>query len=191
MATRTLSADVRLIAATNKRLEDLVATGQFRDDLYFRLKGVRIELPSLRDRRGDIPLLAQAFMRESARENEKAVHEITAEAMERLQNYSWPGNVRELRSAIETAVVLCRGEKITVRDLPSEVRGGVPAIPTPARTAAATSDGGGLVVKDAEKQLIIRALKESNRNRTEAARKLGMSRRTLHRKLHAYSLEDL
>ena len=188
-STKTLTADVRLIAATNKRLEDLVAAGQFRDDLYFRLKGVRIELPPLRERRPDIPLLAQAFMRESVRENEKSVHEITADAMERLQSYSWPGNVRELRSAIETAVVLCRGERITVRDLPPEVRGGVPAIPIAGKNSEPSSVG--LDVKDAEKQLIIRALKECAGNRTEAARKLGMSRRTLHRKLHTYSLEHL
>src|SRR5204862_5227018 len=107
-SSKTHTADVRLIAATNTRLEDLVAAGQFRDDLYFRLKGVRVELPPLRERRQDVPLLAQGFMRESARENEKAVHEIAPEAMERLQSYSWPGNVRELRSAVETAVVLCR-----------------------------------------------------------------------------------
>src|SRR5436190_4694126 len=190
-STKTLTADVRLIAATNKRLEDLVATGQFRDDLYFRLKGVRVELPPLRERRQDVPLLAQGFMRESARENEKAVHEIAPEAMERLQSYSWPGNVRELRSAVETAVVLCRGERITVRDLPPEGRGGVPAIPTPGKNVGTPSTGGGLDVKDAEKQLIIRALKECDGNRTDAASKLGMSRRTLHRKLHTYSLEHL
>jgi len=189
-STKTLTTDVRLIAATNKRLEDLVAAGQFRDDLYFRLKGVRIELPPLRERRSDIPLLAQAFMRESARENEKAVDEITPDAMERLQNYAWPGNVRELRSAIETAVVLCRGEKITVRDLPPEVRGGSPVLPTPSKGMAAPA-GGGLDIREAEKQLIVRALKESDGNRTDAAKKLGMSRRTLHRKLHTYSLEHL
>jgi DNA-binding NtrC family response regulator len=190
-SAKTHTADVRLIAATNKRLEDLVAAGQFRDDLYFRLKGVRIELPPLRERRGDIPLLAQTFLRESARENEKAVGEITSDAMERLSNYPWPGNVRELRSAIETAVVLCRSDKITVRDLPPEIRGGVPSIPSVATKAAPAAPAGGLMVKDAEKQLIIRALNESAGNRTEAAKKLGMSRRTLHRKLHTYSLEQL
>jgi two-component system response regulator AtoC len=190
-SSKTLTADVRLIAATNKRLEDLVATGQFRDDLYFRLKGVRIELPPLRERRSDIPLLAQTFVREAARENEKPVREITADAMERLLSYTWPGNVRELRSAIETAVVLCRSDKITVRDLPPEVRGGTPTIPSPPKTAATVTGGGGLTVKEAEKQLIVRALKESEGNRTEAAKKLGMSRRTLHRKLHTYSLEHL
>ena len=189
-SAKTHSADVRLIAATNKQLEDLVAAGQFRDDLYFRLKGVRIELPPLRDRRSDIPLLAQAFMRESARENGKTVHEITSDAIERLLNYSWPGNVRELRSAMETAVVLCRSDKISVRELPPEIRAGVPVIFGPPKTASATARAG-LTVKDAEKQLIIRALKESDRNRTEAAKKLGMSRRTLHRKLHIYNLEHL
>ena len=189
-STKTLTADVRLIAATNKRLEDLVATGQFRDDLYFRLKGVRIELPPLRERRADIPLLAQTFMRESASENEKAVHEITPDAMERLQNYAWPGNVRELRSAIETAVVLCRSEKISARDLPLEIRAGTPAIPSVGKSAGASPRSGGLDVRDAEKQLIIRALKESDGNRTDAAKKLGMSRRTLHRKLHTYGIED-
>jgi two-component system, NtrC family, response regulator AtoC len=189
-SAKTHTADVRLIAATNKSLEDLVAAGQFRDDLYFRLKGVRIHLPLLRKRGPDIPLLADAFMRELARENEKPIKEIAPDAMERLQNYSWPGNVRELRSAIETAVVLCRSDKITLRDLPAEVRGGSPAVA--GRTKSSTSPaGGGLVVKEAEKQLIIRALKESNGNRTDAAMKLGMSRRTLHRKLHKYSLEHL
>jgi len=188
-SAKTHTADVRLIAATNKRLEDLVAAGQFRDDLYFRLKGVRVELPPLRERRGDIPLLAQAFLRESSRENEKPVREITSDAMERLLNYPWPGNVRELRSAIETAVVLCRSDKITVRDLPPEIRGDVPAIPSAPR--ATPTSRGGLLVKDAEKELIIRALKESSGNRTEAAKKLGMSRRTLHRKLHTYGLEQL
>jgi DNA-binding NtrC family response regulator len=189
-STKTHTADVRLIAATNKKLEELVKAGTFREDLYYRLNVVRMELPPLRDRRADIPLLAQAFMRESARENDKRVREIAPEVMERLIGYGWPGNVRELRSAIERAVVLCRGERITLRDLPSEVRADA-AVP-------ATGGGGGqfiaqgdITVKEAEKQLIIRALHESNGSRTDAAKKLGMSRRTLHRKLHAYHLEDL
>jgi two-component system response regulator AtoC len=189
-STKTHSADVRLVAATNKRLEDLVKAGTFREDLYYRLNVVRIELPPLRDRRADIPLLAQAFMRESARENEKRVREIAPEAMERLIAYGWPGNVRELRSAIERAVVLCRGERITVRDLPVEVRAEALA-GTPVATPGQFIAQGDITVKEAEKQLIIRALNESNGSRTDAARKLGMSRRTLHRKLHAYHLEGL
>lgn len=181
-------ADARIIAATNKRLEDLVASGQFREDLYYRLKGVRIEMPPLRERRRDIPLLANAFMREFAEENGKPVKEITAETMEKLVNYSWPGNVRELRSAIETAVVFCRGEKIGVRDLPQEIRTGEAGALMPPKAAASPSR---LSVKDAEKQLIIRALEECEGNRTKAAEKLGMSRRTLHRKLHTYQLEKI
>src|SRR5688572_3002171 len=191
-STKTHSADVRLITATNKRLEDLVKAGTFREDLYYRLNVVRLELPPLRDRREDVPLLAQAFMRESARENDKRVREIAADAMERLMAYAWPGNVRELRSAIERAVVLCRGERIAVRDLPAEVRAEAAAGKAAAApSASALIAQGDITVKEAEKQLIIRALNESNGSRTDAARKLGMSRRTLHRKLHAYHLEDL
>ncbi|MGH8022447.1 MAG: sigma-54-dependent transcriptional regulator, partial [Limisphaerales bacterium] len=104
---KTLTADVRLIAATNKNLEELVKTGGFREDLFFRLRVVEIVLPPLRERAGDVPLLAQKFLKEFAAENEKTVNEFTPEALELLMRYSWPGNVRELRTAIEHAVVLC------------------------------------------------------------------------------------
>ena len=111
------------------------------------------------------------------------MNEFTADALEALMNCSWPGNVRELRTAIEHAVVLCRGERISLRDLPPSVRGGGPAGDTK------LLQGKALTVKDAEKQLIVRALKETNGNRTLAAKKIGMSRRTFHRKLHAHHLE--
>ncbi len=110
-SNKTLTADARLVAATNKNLEDLVKAGTFREDLFFRLRVVEIHLPPLRERAGDIPLLAQSFLREFARENSKVVNDFTADALEALMNYSWPGNVRELRTAIEHAVVFCRGEK--------------------------------------------------------------------------------
>src|SRR5467141_5187041 len=116
-SNKTLTADVRLIAATNKNLEDLVTAGTFREDLYFRLKVVEIWLPPLRERREDIPLLAQTFLREFATENQKPISSFSPEAMDLLQNHSWPGNVRELRTAVEHAVVLCRTERITPRDL--------------------------------------------------------------------------
>src|SRR5882724_2439220 len=180
-SNKTLTADVRLLAATNKKLEELVKAGTFRDDLYYRLKVVEIELPPLRERGADIPLLAQSFMREFAKENDKAVKEFTSETMDTLMNYHWPGNVRELRTAIEHAVVLCRGERITLRDLPANVRGlGGP----PGGGMRRLLSQGDLTVKEAEKQLILRALKECEGNRTAAAKKLGVSRRTLHRKLH-------
>jgi DNA-binding NtrC family response regulator len=183
-SNKTLTADVRLIAATNNNLEERVKAGAFREDLFFRLRVVEIQLPPLRERAGDIPLLAQKFLREFAQENGKPLNDFTADALEWLMNYSWPGNVRELRTAIEHAVVLCRGEKISARDLPPPVRGGGPSgglAPALARTD--------LTVREAEKQLIIRALKETDGNRTLAAKKTGMSRRTFHRKLHLYHLE--
>ena len=153
--------------------------------MFFRLRVVEIDLPPLRERAGDIPLLAQRFLREFAQENGKAVNEFTADALEWLTHYAWPGNVRELRAAVEHAVVLCRGEKISARDLPPSVRGGSGGRGDETPLFARND----LTVKDAEKQLIIRALKETNGNRTLAARKVGMSRRTFHRKLHTYHLE--
>lgn len=184
-SSKTLTADVRLVAATNKNLEELVKAGTFREDLFFRLRVVEIALPPLRDRTGDIPLLAQKFLREFAAENEKPVNEFTADALELLMRYSWPGNVRELRTAIEHAVVLCRGGKISARDLPPSIRSGGVVLTQPAQAIPAND----LTVKEAEKQLIVRALKETNGNRTLAAEKIGMSRRTFHRKLHVYHLE--
>ena len=182
-ANKTLSADVRLVAATNRNLEEMVKAGKFREDLFFRLRVVEIELPPLRARPGDIPLLARNFLREFAQENGKPVADFTADALAALMEFSWPGNVRELRTAIEHAVVLSRGERITRRDLPPSVRGGNPG------TETKISEGKGLSVKDAERQLILRALKETDGNRTRAAEKTGMSRRTFHRKLHEYHLE--
>ncbi|HUZ05930.1 MAG TPA: sigma-54 dependent transcriptional regulator [Candidatus Paceibacterota bacterium] len=181
-SNKTLMADVRLVAATNKNLEELAKAGKFREDLFFRLRVVEIHLPPLRERTGDIPLLAQKFLREFAGENKKPVNDFTADALHALMNYPWPGNVRELRTAIEHSVVLCRGEKISARELPPSVRGGR-AVETRSSPEKA------LTVKDAEKQLIIRALKETDGNRTLAADKIGMSRRTFHRKLHTFHLE--
>ena len=183
-SNKTLTADVRVIAATNKDLEEQVKAGKFREDLFFRLAVVPIVLPPLRQRAGDIPLLARTFLKEFASENDKNVNDFTPEALEALMNYAWPGNVRELRTAIEHAVVLSRGEKISLRDLPPGPRAAAPG-GGPARLLAQPD----LTVADAEKQLILRALKECGGNRTEAAKKLGLSRRTLHRKLHLYQLE--
>ncbi len=186
-SNKTQTADVRLITATNKNLEEMVKAGTFREDLYFRLKVVEIVLPSLRDRVSDVPLLAQAFLREFAKENNKPVTEFTADTLELLIGYQWPGNVRELRTAIEHAVVLCRSEKISARDLPASVRAGAANATADPQRMLARND---LTVKEAEKQLLIRALKETKGNRTRAAKKIGMSRRTLHRKLHTYNLEE-
>ena len=185
----TQTADVRLIAATNRDLETEVAEGNFREDLFFRLRVVEIRMPNLRDRGTDILLLANAFLKEFAQENAKPIDALHPDATEALMNHPWPGNVRELRTAIEHAVVLCRSSQVTMRALPPSVRGDTPAIPH--HQAKDMLGKKTLTVGDAEKALIIRALKESKGNRTEAAKKIGMSRRTLHRKLHTYNLHDL
>ena len=186
-SNKTLSADVRLVTATNKNLAALVREGKFREDLYFRLRVVELNLPPLRERRDDVPLLAQAFLKEFVAENNKRIQDFTADALEALMNYRWAGNVRELRTAIEHAVVLCRGNTVTLRDLPASVRliesgeaGGSEKL-APAKE--------NLTVKVAERELIVRALKECEGNRTLAAKKLGFSRRTMHRKLHEFHLE--
>jgi DNA-binding NtrC family response regulator len=180
---KTLQVDVRLIAATNKDLKKMVAEGKFRDDLYYRLSVVTIPLPPLRDRRDDIPLLVTAFLRQCAAENNKTVTELTPDAMNVLMAYDWPGNVRELRNAVEQMVVLARSEKLTLRDVPAAVRGGADLT----KIAVVRS---GMTVEEAEKQLIIQALKETGGNRTKAAEKIGISRRTLHRKLNQYGLQE-
>ena len=183
VSNKTLTADVRLITATNKNLEEQIKAGKFREDLYFRLAVVQITLPPLRDRPGDIPLLAGVFLKEFATENNKNVNEFTPDALETLMSYAWPGNVRELRTAMEHGVVLSRGDKIGVRALPAALRGA-----NSRSTPQAQKD---LTVAEAEKQLIERTLKECDGNRTLAAQKLGISRRTLHRKLHHYHLEGV
>jgi two-component system response regulator AtoC len=174
---QTLHADVRLIAATNKDLATLVGEGKFRDDLYFRLNVVPLTMPPLRARKEDLPLLVQAFLKESAKENLKPFRVLAPEAMACILDYNWPGNVRELRAAIEHAVVMCSTPKIGVRDLPATVRQPSQALD------AQTQEPQGLNLHQTERNLIFRALEESGGNRTEAARILGISRRTLHRRL--------
>ena len=188
-SNQSISADVRLIAATNLNLEEAVAEGDFREDLFFRLRVVEMHLPPLRDRGTDIILLAKEFLTEFAKENAKAIAELHLDAVEALLNHPWPGNVRELRTAIEHAVVLCRGDVIGLRNLPPSVRGENSSASHP--EAKDVLGKKTLTVEDAEKALIIRALKDCNGNRTQAAEKIGMSRRTLHRKLHTYNLHDV
>jgi len=184
-SSKTITSDVRLIAATNKNLVSLVQAGAFREDLFFRLKVVEIHLPPLRERPQDIPLLAQHFLRDSAAENGKDVNAIAPDALELLMAYKWPGNVRELRTAVEHAVVFARGNAVGARDLPQNIRLGQSSLPTPVAKMAT----GDLNVHEVEKELVVRALKECDGNRSAAAKKLGVSQRTLHRKLHEFHLE--
>jgi DNA-binding NtrC family response regulator len=177
---------VRLIAATNKNLEKLVREGKFRDDLFFRLHVVRITMPPLRDRKEDIPLLVRGFLRHFCKANDKPLFDLTADAMNALLTYNWPGNVRELRTAIEHGVVMATGPKITVRDLPIAVRQAAGTGSPRGSSAAKAFDekSSPLDLHETEKKLIMQALATTNGNVTAAAKKLGISRRTLHRKIN-------
>jgi len=198
-SNKTLTADVRLITATNRDLQEMVRDGQFRKDLYYRLCVVEILLPSLRERPSDIPLLAASFLVESAQANGKTLTGFSTEALDALQSYPWPGNVRELRGAVEHAVIFGRDAVVGLRDLPPFVRqprshpstGPLDATHSSPSSLHAHSPEGAtsVTVHDAERNLIIEALRDTGGNRTEAARRVGLSRRTLHRKLHEYHLE--
>ncbi|HWM25792.1 MAG TPA: sigma-54 dependent transcriptional regulator [Chthoniobacterales bacterium] len=190
---QTLRADVRLIAATNKNLEKLVAEGKFRDDLYFRLNVVHLTMPPLRERKEDIPMLVRAFLRHFCKANEKPLLDLTADAMNALLTYHWPGNVRELRTAIEHGVVMAHGPKITLRDLPLNVRqatgAALPGGITPGKAFGEKSSA--LDLRETERRLIMQALATTNGNVTAAAKKLGISRRTLHRKINEMDAEKI
>lgn len=187
-SNKKMTADVRVLTATNKNLSEMVKAGTFREDLFYRLKVVEIWLPPLRERGTDISLLAQAFVKEFAKEHGKAVNGFQPEALQALMNYSWPGNVRQLRSEVERAVVLCQKERIEFSDLSPELRsGGNLSTQSEFRPILAQEN---LTLQEAEKQLIARALKEANGNRTAAAKKVGVSRRTFLRKLQLYHLEE-
>ena len=179
--SQTLKADVRVIAATNKNLQQLVREGKFRDDLYFRLNVVRITMPPLRVRKEDIPVLVRAFLRHFSKVNDKPVLDITADAMNTLLGYDWPGNIRELRTAIEHGVVMASGPKVTLRDLPAAIRQSASVGTGGAATPETINP---LDLGETEKRLITQALAATNGNITAAAKRLGISRRTLHRKLN-------
>ena len=180
--SQTLQADVRLIAATNKDLAKQVAEGKFRDDLFFRLHVVPLTMPPLRDRKVDIPLLAAAFLKESAVENGKPFRELTPEAMACILDCDWPGNVRELRTAIEHGVVMSTSDKIGPRDLPASVRGA-------SGSRADVPQAERLNLHETETVLILRALDDCGGNRAQAALKLGISRRTLQRRIKDLNIQ--
>ncbi len=179
----TIEVDTRLIAATNRDLKQMVADGTFREDLYYRLHVVVIELPPLRERVGDIPLLLNHFLDVFNRENDLSIDGFSADALDMLQAYDWPGNVRELRNVVEQMVVLSRGQRIGVRELPAHIRG------SEGEAKGALVEGGTL--EEMEKQAILKALKSAGGNRTRAAEQLGISRRTLHRKIAEYGFAEV
>jgi two-component system response regulator HydG len=175
----TLAVDARIIAATNRDLEEEVKKGNFREDLFYRLNVVVLDVPSLRERKGDIPLLAEYFLQEFARKNNRQVAGITPECMDILNRYPWPGNVRELENAIERGIILMRGEYLDVNGLPL-------AIQRWADHNAPEESERPATLKEAEKALILRTLEETDGNRSEAARRLQITRKTLLNKLKSY-----
>ncbi|MCU0857009.1 MAG: sigma-54 dependent transcriptional regulator [Pontiellaceae bacterium] len=178
-----IDVDTRLIAATNRDLKKMVAEGTFREDLYYRLYVVVIQLPALRERKSDVPLLLKHYLDLFNQENGRTIEGFSPDALDLLTAYRWPGNVRELRNVVEQMVVLSRSPRIGVRDLPVHIReAGFPG------EAGRVQTG---VLADVEKQTVLKALTEAGGNRTRAAEKLGISRRTLHRKIAEYGFGEV
>jgi two-component system response regulator HydG len=175
---QTLAVNVRILAATNKNLLQEVKSGNFREDLFYRLNVIPIQLPLLRDRRNDIPLLARHFLGHFAADQGKSVERFSSEAMRLLLDYHWPGNVRELENSVEHALVLAKENCIDVSDLPTAVRGGNSGV---TRRSRAT-------ISENEKKLLQEALDECDWNKKETARRLGISRSALYNKLKRYQI---
>jgi len=185
-ANAEIPFDARIVAATNRNLEDEVYEKRFREDLYYRINVVKIDVPPLRERGGDVLRLAQFFLKEFAQRNEKAALELSATGAEKLMAYNWPGNVRELENCIEHAVALSRFEQITVEDLPEKIRAY-----RAERFVVAANDPTEIVTMDElERRYILRVLSLVGGNKSRAAQVLGFDRRTLYRKLDRYSDSD-
>jgi two-component system, NtrC family, response regulator AtoC len=182
---QTIKTDIRLIAATNRDLALLVTEKKFREDLYYRLNVVQIRVPPLRERKEDIPLLANAFLKEISQRDSKPYRPLSPEAMDALLRYDWPGNIRELKGAIDSGVTLATGNQINFQDLPLTV-----AQAQFGTSAHLGENVGQMNLHNNEMRLIVRALEETRGNRTEAAKKLGISRRTLHRRLKELNLPE-
>jgi DNA-binding NtrC family response regulator len=182
---QTIRVDARIIAATNKDLNDMVRKSQFREDLYYRLNVIPIELPPLRKRKSDIPELVEFFLKRLARENKRKGIQIDPEAMELLLDYPWPGNIRELENVLERAVVLCDSDRITANELPFVHEASVASPEVPIQIFNGNLDDR---LADIEKQLLLKAMQEAHGVKTRAARSLGIKTSTLYYKLEKYGL---
>jgi len=169
--------DVRIIAATNRNLREGVRTGTFREDLYYRLDVYTIRVPPLRERRGDVPQLALAFLARLSKEMDKPIHEFSTEAIEAMSSYPWPGNVRELRNAVERGLLSCRGSRIELTDFPERIQGREPSIDP--SSALPGKEGLDNWLGERERRVIITALKASQGIQALAARRLGITERSL------------
>ena len=205
----SIDADVRVIAATNKVLEQTVAAGEFREDLFYRLHGVRIHMPPLRERKDDIPLLVKYFLHKLSAGEPAQAKSIASNAMRSLERYHWPGNVRELQSVLSRAFVVAQGDVILLKDLPSEVTGGAAAAGPVLSAQAVTSEGGVSdlsavawqlfqwarrdpklkIIPAVERELVIQALKETEGNQVHAAKLLGITRATLRKRIEKHGIQ--
>lgn len=178
---KSIEVDVRVVAATNRNLEDEVKAGRFREDLFYRLNVVRIEMPALRERMDDIPLLMHSFLREFNIENKKNIKGFDKASKAAMIKYNWPGNIRELKNAVESAVVMCTGDEIKIEDLPRALRsqGEEKVITIPI----------GITMDEAEKIIIQENLAANKGNKSKTADILGIGRKTLHRKLEELQIE--
>ena len=181
--SKTIKVDIRVIVATNKNLEEEIKANRFREDLYFRLNVVIVNVPPLRDRREDVSLLAHFFLKKYAEKNRRFIKGFTPRAIDLLMRYEWPGNVRELENMIERAVILARGDTIT----PAEFSNVLKPMDTDDQITKIDLVPG-RTLKEVEKEMIIRTLEEANSNRTHASKILGISRRTLQLKLKEYGI---
>ncbi|MHC4605435.1 MAG: sigma-54-dependent transcriptional regulator [Planctomycetota bacterium] len=180
-SNESLRTDVRLLAATNRDLDELVRGGTFREDLFFRLRVVTIHLPPLRERLDDLPLLVDHFIKDLSRVHRRTVKGITPAAMEVLNRYSWPGHVRELRNCIESMIVMSKKDRLDADDIPAHIL-------RPAAPAGVRADDDSVNLEEAEKELIRQALATNRGNREKAAKQLGIGERTLYRKIKKYGL---
>ena len=182
-SSKTMTVDVRIIAATNKQLEEEIQKGRFREDLFYRLNVFPICLPPLRERKDDIPLLAEHFLAQYSQKHKRRIVGFSPHALDLLIRYDWKGNIRELENTVERSVILCRDESITPQHLP---------VPIQALMGAESPESqnleGGLTLKEMEKQLILSTLKQYEENRTKTAEALGISRRSLQMKLKDYGI---
>lgn len=179
---KSITVDVRIVCATNRDLPKEIEKGNFREDLYYRLNVVHLDVPPLRERKDDIPLLMTSFLQQFNSENGRSIEAFSNQAKRALLGYEWPGNIRELRNCIESAVVLARTSVIEVEDLPVHIG--------KAQNASSVSLEVGITLAEAEKQLIISTLASCAGNKTKAAEVLGIGRKTLHRKLQEYHIDE-
>lgn len=179
---KPITVDVRIVCATNRDLAKEIEKGNFRGDLYYRLNVVHLEVPPLRERKDDIPLLMASFLQQFNQENGRSIEAFSAQARRAMLNYDWPGNIRELRNCIESAVVLARSTVIEVEDLPPQIG--------KAHNTSSLLLEVGITLADAEKQLIISTLGTCGGNKTKASEVLGIGRKTLHRKLQEYHIDE-